>query len=491
MKKLFALAFTFMIYSCSLSSSTYYMDSQSGDDTHTGNSPKQAWKTLKRLNQETFKPGTKILFKAGTSYDGQFEPKGSGSEKAPIIVDQYGEGEKPALHGHGEKQHTVLLEGIEYWEVNNLEITNKGDTLDPGRNGLIVYAWDMGDVNHIYLKNLTIHDVNGSCIKNEGAGSGIFWVNGSDITPTRFVDLRIEDCHIYRCQRNGITCQANFMRDVWFPSLDVVIRGNLIEEVPGDAIVPIGCDGALIEYNTVRNSPDLLRIEDAAAGIWPWSCDNTVIQYNEVSGQHAKWDGQAFDSDYNCRNTVIQYNFSHDNMGGFVMVCNEGNTLGEPYNIGTENTIIRHNISINDGIRPYQTRPGWFAPSIHISGPAKNTTIEGNILVVLKKATNEMDRSIVTMDNWGGPWPENTQFINNVFYVLNDSLPYRFSTGQSIQTTFKENAFYGNFTGTPYDTNPVKINKDFIDNFPFPVDYPAHLKARVIEKLQSTSSLSN
>ena len=36
-----------------------------------------------------------------------------------------------------------------------------------------------------------------------------------------------------------------------------MIRGNLIEEVPGDGIVPIGCDSTLIEYNVMRDCPDM------------------------------------------------------------------------------------------------------------------------------------------------------------------------------------------------------------------------------------------
>ena len=81
----------------------------------------------------------------------------------------------------------------------------------------------------------------------------------------------------------------------------------LIEDVPGDGIVPIGCDGALIEYNLMRNCPGTLPHSEAAAGFWPWSCDNTVMQFNEVSDHKAPWDAQGFDSDYNCRNTTIQY----------------------------------------------------------------------------------------------------------------------------------------------------------------------------------------
>lgn len=485
MNKLLAIIVGVLLCTCVSPSRIFYMDSIAGDDANPGTSETAAWKTLDKLNQQVFQPGDRILFKAGTEYIGQFEPKGSGSVESPVIVDKYGEGNKPTLHGEGRKQHTLLLEGIEYWEVNNLEITNQGKKNVPGRNGVIIYAWDKGDVHHIHLKNLTVRDVNGSCVKNEGAGNGIYWHNGGDVTPTRFIDLLIENCHIYRCQRNGITGNGNSGRDKWFPSLQVVVRGNVVEGVSGDGIVPIACDGALIEYNIVRDSPDLLRIEDAAAGIWPWSCDNTLIQFNEVSGQHAKWDGQGFDSDYNCRNTVIQYNFSHDNAGGMVMVCNEGNTLGQPYNIGTENTIIRGNVSINDGLREYPTRPGWFAPTIHISGPAKNTLIEDNVMIILQKQSPDMDRSVLIMDNWGGSWPEKTTFSGNLFYVMNDPLAYKFEIGGSKGTTFKGNTFYGNFINKPEGMGGrvIKQKLNLVEKFPFHAKYPDSLRKRVLDRI--------
>ena len=72
----------------------------------------------------------------------------------------------------------------------------------------------------------------------------------------------------------------------------------------------------------MRDCPDVLPMTEAAAGIWPWSCDNTTIQFNEVYGHKAPWDAQGFDADYNCNNTIIQYNYSHDNYGGLVLVCN-------------------------------------------------------------------------------------------------------------------------------------------------------------------------
>ena len=39
----------------------------------------------------------------------------------------------------------------------------------------------------------------------------------------------------------------------WFPSLNVVIRENFVEDVGGDGIVPWATDGVLVEHNIARN----------------------------------------------------------------------------------------------------------------------------------------------------------------------------------------------------------------------------------------------
>jgi hypothetical protein len=238
----------------------------------------------------------------------------------------------------------------------------------------------------------------------------------------------------------------------------VIIRNNVLEDIPGDGIVPIGCDGAIIENNVLRDFPDILSHEEAAAGIWPWSSDNTLIQYNEVSGHKAKWDGQGFDSDYNCNGTVIQYNYSHDNYGGFLLICNNGFTYNQPGNMGTKNTIIRHNISINDGIRPYPTkREGPFSPIFHITGPVENTTIKNNTIILPKET---LDNTILKMDNWGNLWPKETFFENNIFYSEG---PSRFVFGEDLKTQFNNNVYYGDIENLPTDPRAIFNKPNFIN----------------------------
>jgi hypothetical protein len=430
---------------------SYYIDSENGDDNNIGTSPSEAWKSLDRINTTIFKAGDKILIKAGTHYMGRLNPKGSGTALDPIIIDMYGDGDKPCIDAEGKYNEALLLENREYWEVNNLELTNNGTTREEFRYGAHIKVWNYGTVHHIHLKNLFVHDVNGSLIKRDpGEGHGIYWENGGDKIMSRFDGLLIEDCHLLRTDRNGICGYSRHSdRRDWFPSLNVVIRNNLLEDIGGDCIKPWGCEGALVEYNVVRGGRQ--RCDDYAAGIWPWSCDNTIIQFNEVSNIKGTKDGQGFDSDDNCINTIFQYNYSHDNDGGFMLLCSDGSSNREA-NVGCVGTIIRYNISKNDGHRTF-----------HIAGPVKNAKIYNNVIYI----GNNLDVHIFLYGDYNG-WAERTSVYNNIFYVdgtgrysytvsRNPDGTYNAESGFGGSTfnLFNYNVFYGNHIEQPGDEHAI------------------------------------
>jgi hypothetical protein len=262
------------------SGTTYYVESASGNDGHNGTSSSTAWKTLAKVNATVFSPGDRILFKSGSIWTGQLWPKGSGTESQPIVIDKYGSEAKPVINGNGEAEDAVLLKNQEYWEVRNLEVTNTGTS--PGvRRGVRIMAEDYGDVHHIYVQDLDVHDVNGSNGMKENGG--ITYYSAGDAKPSRFVDLRIERNRIRHVDRSGIFgWSTRWVRSKWYPSLGVVIRKNVVDDVGGDGIVAVATDGALVEYNVVSNASQ--RSQDYNVGIWPWSADNTMVQFNEVYG---------------------------------------------------------------------------------------------------------------------------------------------------------------------------------------------------------------
>ncbi|UYQ91950.1 right-handed parallel beta-helix repeat-containing protein [Chitinophaga horti] len=430
---------------------TYYVDAINGNDAATGLSDKQAWKSLSRVNAQVFRAGDQLLFRAGRIYEGQLKVQGSGATGMPILIDKYGEGYKPRLQGNGVMPATVHINNVEYWEIRNLDISNNGPERQSSRNGILVQARDVGTMHHIWLSGLDIHDVNGSLLKAGGAGAGIMVQCGGRNVKSRFDGLVIEKCTIRNTHRNGITFAGYWSRQDWFPSLRVIIRDNLLEGVPGDGIVPIGCDSALITRNVIRDCPRLLPDGEAAAGIWPWSCDNTIIEYNEVSDHKAPWDGQGFDSDWNCRNTLIQYNYSHDNEGGFLLVCDDGSQK-MPTSAGNTGTVVRYNISINDGSRKTGKHAG-FSPVIHLPGPARNTQIYNNMIIVPQREKG-IDSSIIAFDNWNG-YPDSTLFANNIFYALT---PVDYQAAKSTRIYYENNLYFGKHDNAIKD--PRAVNAD-------------------------------
>ena len=460
MKKLILLLIVFLSSCSNLDSHSIYIDSNEGDDKNSGNSKQNAWATLVNLDKTKLKPGTTIYLKANSEFNGFIEINDSGIKGNPIILKSYGNGKKPIINGNGKKKYTILLNNVEQIIIDGIEITNKGSQRLEARTGLTILAENSGDLNNIVIQNMVIRDVNGSLVKNDGGGSAILIRKFGEKLKSRINGLKILNNHIYKTERNAINFRASADRDKWYPNLNVIVKNNLIEKVPGDGIVIFGCDGAIVEHNTLRDFPDILPDSEAAAGIWPFSSDNTIIQFNEVSGHKAKWDGQGYDSDWNSVGTIIQNNYSHDNYGGFLLVCNAGSSYGKKINIGTVNTIIRNNLSINDGIRPYPTtRRGIFSPTFHITGPVENTYIQDNIIIIPKKNLN-VDNTIVRIDNWGGPWPMKTTFDNNKFY-FNGEMKNQLRERKNIE--FVRNVFSKKLkeSGIDYSKNKVLRTENF------------------------------
>lgn len=324
---------------------TYYVNKTDGDDSNSGTEPDDAWRNLNKVNSTTFDPGDQILFRAGDTWTGQLHPKGSGKPEKPIIIDKYGSGSKPLIDGNGLEGGVVYLYNQEYWEITNLEVTNPGEE-GSFRRGVLVRAEDAGLLNHIYVANLNIHDVIGrdgwqGAWSGKNTGGIVFEV--VDDSNTKYNDILIQNNELQDIRRTGIktgstrSAEVNGEENYW---TNVVIRSNSIIRAGGDAILVSYCDSPLIENNTVVRAGQYT--EHPAAAVWSWSSRNALFQYNEVAHTQAPKDGQAFDLDGYNQNVTYQYNYTHDNIGGFMLVA--------PRGFGLQNNTVRYNISENDSL---------------------------------------------------------------------------------------------------------------------------------------------
>ncbi|WP_371544552.1 right-handed parallel beta-helix repeat-containing protein [Streptomyces sp. NBC_00554] len=425
---------------------TYYVDcSAAADGTGGSSSP---YNSLTSVNALTLTAGDQVLLRRGTACSGQLAPDATGTASAPVVIGAYGSGDKPAVNADGAV-NAVLLDNTPYITVQDLELTADGDNT-AYRRGVYVHAADAGVVSGITLQRLDIHDVRGvlpatvsgnyhGTGKYANATGGIVIEAQGTTTPTAFADTRILDNEIHSVDREGIYTWSNwckrdqlaaFWQDTlcfadWKASTGLVVRGNDLRDIGGDGIVAKGQDGALIEHNKVTGFNE--RAGSVNIGIWTANSDNGLFQYNEVSGGNTTKDGQSYDVDHSTSGTVFQYNLSHDNDGGFFLIC--------PYDTPVTDFTIRYNISVNDRTRTFQVCSGEID-----NGDIYNNTISvgtGLSPVFLTESTSD---------------PLDLAFTNNIVRKSGSgSVSWNYS---DANVTFDHNAFHG-LTAPAAATNTV------------------------------------
>jgi hypothetical protein len=305
-------------------------------------------------------------------------PKGSGATRRPIVIDMYGPGAKPAIHGGGEVAETVRLFNQHDWEIRNLEVTNSRPlTGEPGTNlrdlrGIEVAGDAGGTLNHFVIDGVDVHDVSGEVNwiggdpsgnkpgvtfqtgwdRSKNTGGIVFRGTVADLaapgTATVLNDILVENSSIKRTSFAGIIVKqhtgssegavktgwgerANATDPRFTPHTNVVIRNNFIQQDGNDyacnGMYLTDVRGGLVEGNVVYRA--------GTSGIEAYYADDVVIQHNEVYETQQKAggaDSNAIDPDKATTRIVVQYNFVHHNGDG-ILICQ--------FSFG--DTVIRYN----------------------------------------------------------------------------------------------------------------------------------------------------
>ncbi|MBT7163389.1 MAG: hypothetical protein HN904_11455 [Victivallales bacterium] len=77
--------------------STYYIDSQGGDDRSDGQTEATPWKSHTMAQKAKLRPGDTVMLKRGSRFSGPIHIAESGTAKEPILLTAYGKGEAPRL----------------------------------------------------------------------------------------------------------------------------------------------------------------------------------------------------------------------------------------------------------------------------------------------------------------------------------------------------------------------------------------------------------
>ncbi len=485
-----------------VTASVYYV-SADGDDANDGLSEAKAFQTIDKLNSMTFVPGDQILFKKGDTFVGCFKPNGSGEKGAPIKIGSYGTGNQRPVLQPGEDwtvshvmsadsmdknakvNYVLQFYNVEYWEVSDLEIYDPNSSAyldstsdkyignaayDVYRSGITIQAEDIGVLEHIYVDNVVIHGFHGP-LTNLGKTSGGITMNvitnsarnRAQSIPTQINDIRITNCEIYDVGRSGINFLTPWSfrtEEKWgpfnygtrgydyLPYEDFYMGNNYIHDIDGDGTIIDNCANAVAEYNLVTrcNLRSNLRGHSAAVGLFNWNSDDTVFQYNEVYDTRlgiggSAGDGQGIEIDALNDRTWVQYNYVHDNMGGFMMLCN----VGDSYR--SFDGIIRYNISQNDYAHPTQ---GLF--DLHSAN--YGTEMYNNTFYFTEDRTLNGSGQLSMFCRVAAY--ETMKFYNNIFYY-DGTEPVEPNTFGNDAIDWQSNIFYG-FASLPINDNENAVN---------------------------------
>jgi parallel beta-helix repeat protein len=428
----------------------FYVDAVNGSDTNDGKSENTPWKSLDKVNSVTYQPGDKILFRAGNNWTGQLAPKGSGASDAPITIDMYGDGNKPLIQANGEKNDTIYLKNQSYWEINNLEVTNTGSTWGDYR-GISINGDDYGEINHIYIQNCDVHDVNGlvgwisgnvadsSLVPGITRGNGwngskntggiVFNVQATSDThvKTTFNNVLVKGNTVANCSFGGIIikqidpdsnnlwAERSSESDTnWAPHTNITFEDNYIDQSNSDhacnAIYMTDVKGGTIQNNVVKGA--------GTCGIEMYFCDSIVAQKNEVFNTTVKAggaDSNGIDADKGTTNIIIQHNYVHDNGDG-ILFCE----------FAFGNCIVRYNILQNNA---------KLAFNLHSDAKAIAYAYN-NIIYTSSKAS----KNLVSSSGGAATLNKATYYITNNIFYSTVSGP---AVDDGTHVTYDHNSYYG------------------------------------------------
>lgn len=327
---------------------TYYLDCSASQN---GNGTKAApWNSLVSVNALTFLPGDRLLVNRGTVCNGALTPQGSGTANAPILIDAYGTGAQPIISG-GSAEEALKLFNQQYWEINNLEITGGN------RYGIYVTGnTPNSSINHIYLRNLNVHDATYTSSKRADSGEVFISTNaaGQVLNDVLIDGVTAHDSHV----SEGIFVSAG---GAWIETngvsqplgSNVTVQNSTAHDIYGDGILITELNNGLLQRNVVYRSGLCPNCTGSTpVGLWEWYCHTCTVQYNE-SYANQSWggDGGDFDIDYYNNNNVVQYNYGHDSAGYCVAFFGAGGRA-------SLDNVFRYNVCSNNGRRSDLSKQG-------------------------------------------------------------------------------------------------------------------------------------
>lgn len=439
---------------------SYYVSASTGSDDADGLTEETAFRSLDQVNALALQPGDEVLFKSGDVWQGMFWPRGSGTVAQPIRIASYGGLVKPIIDGDGY-QASLLIVDDEYYEVENLELTNQASHLDQAsevkveadfqgaenddgsgedvRFGVKVVAVGRS-ISGFSFSNLDIHDVYPTPADpgKSHQGYGIKFESQSDVDANEIYtisDIDMEGLTVSRTGHYGIWVRPLGLNGIDdYKHDDITLRNSTFLDTGGSGFVPAKASNVLVEGNLFDGTGSHLdaRMWQRGSGLWTFDSRDVLIQNNTVRNARGPMDSYGVHIDYNNENVVVQYNYSYNNEGGFVQILGGNTDCG-----------YRYNISVADGYRVQGVDGGLQ------SGRLFNVSNYCNVNAGCPSVGNFIHNNTVFVPNTFSPeivfkaGSGETLFYNNVIYVQDGSAVLQTQiAGSGVTYDIRNNLFY-------------------------------------------------
>jgi hypothetical protein len=321
------------------STHTFYIDCASSNTGDGDGSSTHPWRSLAAAQAHTFSPGDRIALARGTECRGSFAPQGSGSADHPIRLTAYGTGPRPRIVASAQDRQALSLFNQEFWQIDSIDISG-GNTY-----GIFV-SGDTGTLHHIYLKNLLVHNVQGSDLKNKDNGLVIVGPSGPNVV---FQDVLVDGViAAHTNQWAGILIGGGnyaWKTDAALNS-HIIVRNSTVQDVYGDGIILFRDSDGLIETSVAfQTGIQPTETTGTPNAIWTWTCTDCAVRDNEAFLTDSPGvDGGAYDIDWNNTRNIVERNYAHDTQG----YCFAAFAAGYV----TRESIIRNNLCVDNGLSP-------------------------------------------------------------------------------------------------------------------------------------------
>jgi len=418
------LALILFIWGGNIKATTYYIDSEGGNDNNSGKSSTAAWNSISKINSYRFNSGDTISFKAGS----RFMITESLSSKNNITLTSYGTGAKPIFDGD-HSNRCVNFEGANNVKFINLKFVNG--------NPCNIALWKC---NNVMIESCNIDSSTGASIYNSNLYSG---------------------------QGSYLTVRNSTM--------------NYGEQSSGDGNLGIyidGTDNATLEYDTLLNNFSNIRIGfgNPESGNSDWT-DNLIIRYCIV--KYANYDNIDDDGS---KNAQIYYNLFETNTSSEyhnnIYLFSDGSGNYPQYAANGDyyynNTFISHagsgssfeiqsgalvtNITLQNNIFYNSNRSGWLFYSDNTYG---SFNINYNVYYVTGELYNHFwhinSNTISNFTSWQALGYDANSICKNPLFTNYDAGDYSL---QSVSPAINTGAFVGlikDIRGNPVPPNSPDI----------------------------------